>query len=602
MIKKSLSIILALLLALSSFAATCATADESLATCSAEATDNFDFAVKSAEMVKEDTASMLRIIGKLRSEAAAFAFPYAADSALNENGLFVLSFECESDLLACLEVLQSNPDVLFAERDVPVYTETLEESAADLCWGPEAIETDIYAEAITPVREVTVAVIDSGSANIDYLKDYLVDGYDFYDNDADATNDVSDDSHGTFLASIVADCAGKLPVRIMPVRVLQSETGSLINVVNGIIYAADNGADVINLSMCAPLTNCKALEEAVAYAEAKNVTFVTCAGNNKADTVSFCPSHCKTAITVSAINEQNEFCTRFSNYGDEIYLAAPGEGIIGYNANGELTALNGTSMSAAYVSAAAAMFLLDNPACNTNQVRAALKKCALDLGIAGKDTWYGWGIPKLGKLAEDNTVYVEGIRFNEETYSVKLGNTLTAEPVIYPADATDKRFVLTADSDVIQINGNVITAVKTGKTTLTVTSKDGLYTDTAEITVFLPEISIKNNPGVKTINFGETLRLTAEAKNVPEGAKILWYVDGEKCGEGATFDVSPESGVTVTVKLVDASGKIITDEKGGEISDWQTVNVKSGFWQKLISFFKNLFGISRLVVQSIKYV
>ncbi len=603
MIKKSLSIILALLLALSCFAATGASATEALATCSAEATDNFDFAVKSAEMVRKDTASMLRIIGKLRNKAAAFAFPYAAESALNENGLFVLNFECESDLLACLEVLQSSPAVLFAERDVPVYTESLEESAADLCWGPEAIEADIYAEAITPLRSVTVAVVDSGSASIDYLKDYLVDGYDFYDNDADATNDVSDDSHGTFLSSIVADCAGSLPVKIMPVRVLQSETGSMINVINGILYAADNGANIINLSLCAPLTNCKALEEAVAYAEAKNVTFVTCAGNSRADTVSFCPSHCKTAITVSAVNEQNEFCTRFSNYGDEIYLTAPGEGIIGYNAQGELVTLNGTSMSAAYVSAAAAMWLVNHPYCNPAQVRAALKNSAEDLGIEGKDTWYGWGIPKLGKLANDSTVYVEGIGFESESYTLKAGDKLTVEPVIYPAAATDRRYVLTADSDIIQINGNVITAVKAGKATLTATSIDGFYTATAQITVpaETPEISIKNNPGVKTINYGETLRLTAETKNATADMRIFWYVDGVKLGKGTTIDVSPESGVTVAAKLVDESGNAVTDGNGNEISDSQTVNVKNGFWQKLISFFKNLFRISRLVVQSIKY-
>ena len=600
MIKKTISLLLALILCFGCFGVISVTAQTYEATA---AISSFDFAVKSAEMIKSDTDSMLRIIGKLKNPSATFAFPKAADYALSESGMFVLSFESEGDLLAALDALENNSKIMFAERDVSVYTEALEEAEGHLSWGPDAIEADIYAESITPAADafVTIAVVDSGSKDIDFIKDKLVDGYDFYDNDDDATNDVSIDSHGTFLASIIADCTGNLPVRIMPVRVLESETGSLINVVNGIKYAVDNGADIINLSVCAPLLNCKSLEAAVAYAEEKNVTFVTSAGNHKADTETYCPSHCKTAITASSLNEQYEFSTAFSNSGSEIYLAAPGENIIGYNAAGELTSLSGTSMSAAFVSACAAMFLLDNPACNTKQVRAALKKCAQDLGIEGKDTWYGWGIPKLGKLANDNTVYVESIGFEAESYTVKAGDKLTVEPVICPANATDISYVLTSDSNAISINGNVITAVKTGKATLTATSKDGLYTATAEITVYLPEISIKNNTGTKTISYGETLRLSAETKNTTSDMRIFWYVDGVKLGEGTTIDVSPESGVTVTAKLVDKNGEALTDAGGKEISDSQTVKVRSGFLQKLISFFKNLFGISRIVIQSIKY-
>ena len=86
--------------------------------------------------------------------------------------------------------------------------------------------------------------------------------------------------------------------------------------------------------------------------------------------------------------------------------------------------------------------------------------------------------------------------------------------------------------------------------------------------------------------------------NKPENAKIYWYVDGIKDAEGEIFEISPESSrVTVTAKLVDAGGNAILDSQGNEISDTETVTVKSGFFQKLISFFKNLFGINRTVIQ-----
>lgn len=113
------------------------------------------------------------------------------------------------------------------------------------------------------------------------------------------------------------------------------------------------------------------------------------------------------------------------------------------------------------------------------------------------------------------------------------------------------------------------------------------------------EISIKNNSGSKTVNYGETLQLTAIVPDAPEGAKIFWYVDGVKKGEGETFEVSPgEKSVKVAVKLVDSNGEVIVNYNGKEVSDEQTVNVNAGFFQKLISFFKNLFRISRIVVQS----
>ncbi len=600
MLKKSISLILALVLAFGCFGAIGFSAETEAEIL---AVSNNDFAVIAAEMVKEDGASMLRIIGKLREGASAFDFADACDSAVSENGMFVLQFANEADLNACLRELNASPDVLFAERDMPVYTEAAEKSSETLSWGSKAIEADVYAEAITPAADgfVTVAIIDSGVEDIDYLKDRLVEGYDFFENDSDADDDISEDSHGTFLASIIADCTGTLPVKFMPVRVLDTDAGSLINVVNGIIYAADNGADVINISLCAPLLNCRSLESAVAYAESKNIPVVTCAGNVKSNTLYFCPSHCETAITVSAIDVNNNFCIDFSNYGKEVYLCAPGGAITGYNAQGELTVLSGTSMSTAYVSAAVSMFLLDNPNCNTNQVREALKSCALDLGIDGKDDYYGWGIPKLSKLAESTTVYVESVEFANRTFTAKIGDKIFLNPTVAPADATNKAYFLTADSNVVSVSGGAITALCEGTANVTVTTADGLYTDTVELTVLAPKIKIQNNTGTKTINYGETLYLTAVTENLPADAEICWYVNGQAQTKGEKFAYDGKANAVIEAKLV-LNGSVMKYVGGIEMSDTETVTVKSGFFQKLISFFKNLFGISRIVVQSIKYM
>lgn len=114
-------------------------------------------------------------------------------------------------------------------------------------------------------------------------------------------------------------------------------------------------------------------------------------------------------------------------------------------------------------------------------------------------------------------------------------------------------------------------------------------------------IKIQNNPTSRTIKYGETLKLTASVSNMPEGTKIAWYVDGSKKAEGQTFSVSPSSGtVTVTVKLIDSDGNILVNSSGNELSDSQKVSVNSGFFQKIISFFKNLFGMNRTITQAFK--
>ncbi len=112
----------------------------------------------------------------------------------------------------------------------------------------------------------------------------------------------------------------------------------------------------------------------------------------------------------------------------------------------------------------------------------------------------------------------------------------------------------------------------------------------------LPTVSIRNNTGSKTIAYGETLRLTAIAQNMPADAKIVWYVDGKPMGEGTTFEFTSEGGTAeISVKIVDSNGNNYAD------SDTQKVTVNAGFFQKIISFFKNLFGFSRIVTQAFRF-
>lgn len=261
--------------------------------------------------------------------------------------------------------------------------------------------TDSYISYISQndIPQVVVAVIDSGAAGIDTLGGRLTEGYDFVDGDTDTTNDISSDSHGTFVAGIIADITADLPVSIMPVRVLEDKNVSVENLVSGIYYAVDNGADIINLSIGGEITDCSEIDEAIAYADENNVVVVVSAGNAKKEiTAKYCPAHNESCITVSAVDEYGKLANCFSNYGDVVDCCAPGVNITGYDAKGETVTRNGTSFSAPIISAACALLKLANPDFTDEQIQETLKSICNDLGDEGKDKYYGCGLPDFNRL------------------------------------------------------------------------------------------------------------------------------------------------------------------------------------------------------------
>lgn len=263
------------------------------------------------------------------------------------------------------------------------------------------LNLDVYSDYLKKQnysKSITVAVIDSGCADIEILQDKTIGGYDFVDNDNDPSNDISSDSHGTFIASIISEITDGLPIRIMPVRILENQDVSKDNLIRGIKYAVDNGADLINISIGGTLSSCSDIDLAIAYAEEKNVTVVVSAGNAKKEISNFCPAHNESCITVSSVDENNEFVKRYSNFGSAVDCCAPGENIPGYNANGKQATNNGTSFSAAIISAGTAMIKLQNPDFSAKEIQDTLKQICNDLGEKGKDIYYGYGLPDFKKM------------------------------------------------------------------------------------------------------------------------------------------------------------------------------------------------------------
>jgi|GEM_PF-2449110 len=184
------------------------------------------------------------------------------------------------------------------------------------------------------------------------------------------------------------------------------------------------------------------------------------------------------------------------------------------------------------------------------------------------------------------TTSVEGDGYVTNTFTVKSGDyvTLTAQPFV------TAKFVKWVDS-----NGKTLsTDAEYSFVAKENTTVKAVFT-TAE------GINIKT-PSTTTINYGDTLVLQLEDVEVPKGYKMEWSIIGDAVTMSVSEDgkecrvTSTASGnVSVTATLVDENGEPVSNTNGGEI--FTDINIKSNasFWQKIVSFFKNLFRMNRII-------
>ena len=234
-----------------------------------------------------------------------------------------------------------------------------------------------------------------------------VSGWDFASNDNDP-NDVY--GHGTHVAGIIAaenngiGSTGVAPdATIMPVRVLGSDgSGTASAVAAGIRYAAQNGADIINLSLGGSFSS--VIYAALQYAQSLDVLVVAAAGNEYAST----PSNPATAsatlsnvISVGAYSSSNSLAS-FSNdvgFSGAVQVDAPGVNVYSTYLNGRYAIFSGTSMAAPHVAGLAALALSANGALTASQLRTTIVNGA-DFSINGSDSRGGINAAVTVALAE----------------------------------------------------------------------------------------------------------------------------------------------------------------------------------------------------------
>ncbi|NJN71382.1 MAG: peptidase S8 [Limnothrix sp. RL_2_0] len=215
---------------------------------------------------------------------------------------------------------------------------------------------------------ITVAVIDTGVSLVpDLEKTEFVKGYDFVGDRPEANDDVG---HGTHVAGTIAQSTNNgygvagiaYNAKIMPIKVLAANGGGTIaDIAEGIRFAADNGADVINMSLGGGGES-RLMQEAIDYAYKKDVVIIAAAGNASQNSASY-PARYPKVIGVSAIDSAGAKAP-YSNFGAGVDIAAPGGaesgGILQETIDPEsgqaiFADYKGTSMAAPHVAGVAAL-------------------------------------------------------------------------------------------------------------------------------------------------------------------------------------------------------------------------------------------------------
>ena len=339
-------------------------------------------------------------------------------------------------LAARRQAVAQDPAVLFAELDAPVF-------AADLVMAAQSQEVVFLPQdprrseqyALDRIfayggwtlnqgsQDVVIAVVDSGfdllhedldeasvwhntgeltgTLGVDddgngYVDDIL--GWDWVGNDG-----VTDDpyGHGSHVGGVIAASTDNQigiasvgrNLRVMPLRILdQYGRGSISGLTSALLYAAEAGARVVNLSLVTT-TNSATLHNTIKFLESQGILIVAASGNAGASVTNYYPAAYAETFTVAA-TDGADTVTLFSNYGDAVDVAAPGSLILSTYKDGSYYLSSGTSMATPHVSALAGLLLSMRPDLTKAGLIDLIRTTADDVNgfnYPGRDNFLGHG-------------------------------------------------------------------------------------------------------------------------------------------------------------------------------------------------------------------
>jgi serine protease len=324
-------------------------------------------------------------------------------TTLDKDGRPVVTVKEATDKASAIKLVEEAQEAAGAvgvEMDAPVYAlgaPTGSDPYRAQQWDIPKIRTADAWQKSTGAG-VVVAVIDSGvDATHPDLAGNVISGLDATTDREGATTDRH--GHGTHVAGTIAAVTGNATgisgvapdVKIMPVKVLgDNGSGNMSDTAQGITWAADHGAQVINMSL-GGTQQVAAVSTAISYARSKGVTVVAAVGNSRQQGSPTSYPAADAGVIGVAATDTNDRIGVYSNAGSYVDVAAPGTDILSLAPGGQYKTMSGTSMASPHVAGVAALLKSYQSSLTPDQIEATLEKSAVDLGGAGFDNDFGNG-------------------------------------------------------------------------------------------------------------------------------------------------------------------------------------------------------------------
>jgi hypothetical protein len=427
---------------------------------------------------------------------------------------------------AAIEKLRANPDVSLAEHDYkrqavdnlpddPFFP--MQFALGGGAWGWFKTRTTQAWDITFGDPSVVVAVLDTGLKNVADFNGQVVTGRNVMNGTSDTASNAG--NHGTYVAGVVGLAiangrgnAGFCPgCRIMPVQVGTDAGASDSDIAAGIVWAADHGARVANLSWAGTAPS-STIANAVSYARSKGVVVVAAAGNTNCDCPNYpaaTPGVIGVAGTTSTDGKQGD-----SNYGNWVKMAAP-EGNMtawpSYNGAPGYAAVGGTSLASPVVAAIAGLAFSYDRTASGSAVEQAMQSSASPVGFSVK---YG-RVDALGTL--------QALGANVPQSSSAPVNTVAPKLLVLSSTGGDTSLLAGAP----QV-GQVLTRGQ------------GAWTGAAPLTISTLRWQRCDLTGTVCVNVGSAAKYTVQALDVASTLRFLVTVQN---GSGSTTETSPLSAV-----------------------------------------------------------
>lgn len=476
---------------------------------------------------------------------------------------------------AVARALAKNPNIEFAELDMAVETEA---APNDPSYGSQWHLAKIQSPAswdYSKADNIVIAVLDTGidGAHPD-LASKLLPGW----NAVDGSNDTSDiNGHGTAVAGTAAAATNNANgvagvawnAAILPVRISNTSDGVAYwsDVARGLTWAADQGADVANISY--GVSNSSTVANAAQYMRSKGGLVVVAAGNNGTD-----PGYANNPymISVSATDSADAKAS-WSNYGAFIDVAAPGVSIPTTSRGGSYGNWSGTSFASPVTAGVVAEIMGANPSLSADQVEKILKDSA-DKIAGDVHPYYGNGrvnVAAAVTMAMSNTkVMVDSTAPSVNIFSPGSGTTVNGL-VAVEVNASDNVGVTGVS---LYANG---TLVGTDGTAPYQFSWDSKGVTDGPVTLSATALDAAGNQGASA-NVGVTVKNQAVVADLAAPVvTISKPADGSKVTGTVAVGVIAQDDVSVAKVQLYIDGKLVSSASGGALSySWNTRKIKTG--------------------------